>query len=71
MSRLPVSSRTAFAGVAIVGVLVLIQATVISDWLALAARAGFLVVVPLTFVAVLVVGAWSGVRYVRDRQWQD
>lgn len=71
MSRLPVSPRALLALAGIVGLVALIEFTALSSWLTYAGYTGLLLVAPLAVVGVVLMGVWTGFKYVRDRGWQD
>lgn len=71
MSRLPVSPRVLLALGAFVALVALIELTQLSTWLTQAGYTAILLVAPLAVIGVVVMGVWTGLKYVRDRGWQD
>lgn len=71
MAGLPVSSRTLLVLGGVVAFVAIIELTPIAGWLSYAGYTAMLLVAPLAILGVLLMGAWTGFKYVKDRNWRD
>lgn len=71
MSRFPLLARVLLAIGGLVGVVILVESMGLGGWLSSAASTAMFLITPLAVVGAALMGVWSGVKYVRDRGWQD
>lgn len=71
MAGLPVSSRTLLILGGVVAVVAVIELTPIAGWLSYAGYTAMLLVAPLALVGILLMGMWTGFKYVKNRDWRD
>jgi hypothetical protein len=71
MVDLPRPTRHFYYAIALAAVVVILGVSSASGWLSYTGYLALTAVGPLAILAIVLVGVWSGVRYVRSRPWQD
>lgn len=71
MSRLPGSPRVLLVLGVLVGVVILIETTGLAGWLSYVGFTAMFLLAPLAVVGVALMGVWTGIKYVRDRGWEN
>lgn len=57
--------------VAVVAVVIVLEISTATGWLAYSGYLALTLAGPLVLLLVVLVGIWSGFRYVMNRSWQD
>ena len=72
MTRFPMaSSRTVLLVVGVAAAVIVLGLTSATGWLSYSGYLALTLAGPLALLLIVLVGVWSGVKYVKDRSWQD